>query len=75
MLQTYIVHDFWRKPFKEKAVNKARKRLIEHERKIDIQRGALKFVVYSKLLPYVSVYSRIATCQSSKGDSSTHHRK
>ena len=70
-----MVHNLQRKLFKEEDLNKARKRLIEHERKIDIQRGALKFVVHSKLLPFVSVYSRIATRHSSKDVSSTHSKK
>ena len=61
-----MVHNLQRKLFKEDELNKARKRLIEHEKKIDIQRGVLKFVVHSKLLPFVSVFSRIDTRHTSK---------
>lgn len=51
---------------RKRRSNINQERLIGHERKICIQREALKFVAYSKLLPSVSAYSRIGIGQTNK---------
>lgn len=61
MLWTDVVH-----VLRKRRSNINQERLIGHERKICIQREALKFVAYSKLLPSVSVYSRIGIGQTNK---------